>query len=386
MSDSESDAGSGAGAGAGAGAGSRPSRDRKAAAVERFGDAEYAVSDKPAGPEIRPGAGTKLSDMPGTVERVEKEKASAEVMKRIHLLFYSKTAKPRNIKANILAFSGLPDCDDEKLDRIQDRIEKYSLALIKWIFDTLDIDRSAASFAAEGKTLSKDDLIERLVYWIEKPKPNANPRAQAKPPAKKAKKDGAGKGGGSDSPPPKRSKTAWVCFSTAQRAKVQEANPDLSFGDVAKKLSDMWKELSDADKAPYEAEAAKDKARYDEEKEEYDSTHTQRRKKGKKTKKKGSAKSPAKAKKSAPAKRKRADSDNDDSDSDDDVPLAAAVKGTEPAQIKAAVPKALSSMDLASVTMKLVRASVQRLCVSAGGRVPSPPAPTGRSQRDAGAV
>lgn len=107
--------------------------------------------------------------------------------------------------------------------------------------------------------------------------------------AKKAGKGGkkAGKKGG-----PKRAKSAYILFCSDKRAEVKKDDPELSFGDVARKLSEMWKN-ADKDtkkvlcKTPafsllqrffrlpvsflclavqhYESLAAKDKARYQKE-------------------------------------------------------------------------------------------------------------------------
>ena len=59
-------------------------------------------------------------------------------------------------------------------------------------------------------------------------------------------------------------------FSNAKRAEVKENNPGIAFGEVGKKLGEMWKGLSADEKVPFEKLAAKDKARYEKEKEAYD--------------------------------------------------------------------------------------------------------------------
>ena len=59
-------------------------------------------------------------------------------------------------------------------------------------------------------------------------------------------------------------------FSMEQRTKLKEAEPDLSFGDIAKKISANWKEMDAAGKQPYEEKAAADKVRYKTETAEYE--------------------------------------------------------------------------------------------------------------------
>lgn len=59
-------------------------------------------------------------------------------------------------------------------------------------------------------------------------------------------------------------------FSSAKRPEVKENNPGIAFGDVGKKLGEMWKSLTADDKIPYDKLATKDKARYEKEKEAYE--------------------------------------------------------------------------------------------------------------------
>lgn len=64
--------------------------------------------------------------------------------------------------------------------------------------------------------------------------------ANGEPEGKKKKK--------SDNPP-----SAFIAFSMAERAKMKEEDPTLSFGDLSKKCSAKWKEMSDEEKAAYKA-------------------------------------------------------------------------------------------------------------------------------------
>lgn len=81
-------------------------------------------------------------------------------------------------------------------------------------------------------------------------------------PTKKSKKK--------DPDAPKRGISGFMFFSNAKRAEVKENNPGIAFGEVGKKLGEMWKGLSADEKVPFEKLAAKDKARYEKEKEAYD--------------------------------------------------------------------------------------------------------------------
>ena len=51
---------------------------------------------------------------------------------------------------------------------------------------------------------------------------------------------------------------------------MRDANPDLKFGDITKKVSEQWKALNKEEKVPYEEMAAQDKKRYEKEKKAYE--------------------------------------------------------------------------------------------------------------------
>ena len=51
----------------------------------------------------------------------------------------------------------------------------------------------------------------------------------------------------------------------SKRSEVKEADPSLKFGELTKKLTDMWKGLTPDEKQVYEDLASRDKERYQEE-------------------------------------------------------------------------------------------------------------------------
>lgn len=113
------------------------------------------------------------------------------------------------------------------------------------------------------------------------------------PPKDTGNDEKGGKGGKSKKDPnaPKRPMTAFMLYSNANRAKVKSENPGISFGELGKKMGELFKALSAEERAKYDELNAKDKERYKKQTEEYQ----------------------AKA-----AKEKEEDSDSDDSDSDSD--------------------------------------------------------------------
>mmetsp|Transcript_32528 Transcript_32528/g.69254 ORF Transcript_32528/g.69254 Transcript_32528/m.69254 type:complete len:863 (+) Transcript_32528:183-2771(+) len=69
---------------------------------------------------------------------------------------------------------------------------------------------------------------------------------------------------------PKRALSAYMYFTSAKRGEVKAANPDASFGDIAKLVSEEWKKLGEGDKAKWNAKAEQDKARYKNEMVDYE--------------------------------------------------------------------------------------------------------------------
>eukprot|EP00005_Dracoamoeba_jomungandri_P003491 CAMPEP_0174256806 /NCGR_PEP_ID=MMETSP0439-20130205/6003_1 /TAXON_ID=0 /ORGANISM="Stereomyxa ramosa, Strain Chinc5" /LENGTH=131 /DNA_ID=CAMNT_0015339581 /DNA_START=384 /DNA_END=779 /DNA_ORIENTATION=- len=61
---------------------------------------------------------------------------------------------------------------------------------------------------------------------------------------------------------PKKPCSAFFQFSKEMRPKIKEENPDLSFGDLGRKVGEAWRALNAEDKKPYESLAAEDKKRY----------------------------------------------------------------------------------------------------------------------------
>jgi len=69
--------------------------------------------------------------------------------------------------------------------------------------------------------------------------------------------------------PPQNALFAYTIFSNAKRDQVKKENPGFGFGDVAKKISEMWKNISASDKAKFEKAAQEDKKRYEREMADY---------------------------------------------------------------------------------------------------------------------
>jgi len=85
------------------------------------------------------------------------------------------------------------------------------------------------------RTLTLDPLLTGWIGFLLLPKPSFVPLIQAK-----------AKTGGSKKP-----LTGFMLFSKEHREKVKEENPGIAFGQIGKKLGEMWRGLSDAEKQAY---------------------------------------------------------------------------------------------------------------------------------------
>uniref|UniRef100_A0A2K5ZMZ4 High mobility group protein B3 n=1 Tax=Mandrillus leucophaeus TaxID=9568 RepID=A0A2K5ZMZ4_MANLE len=84
---------------------------------------------------------------------------------------------------------------------------------------------------------------------------------------------GPAKGGKKEEDPnaPKRPPSGFFLFCSEFHPKIKSTNPDISIGDVAKKLGEMWNNLNDSEKQPYITKAAKLKEKYEKDAADYKS-------------------------------------------------------------------------------------------------------------------
>ena len=122
--------------------------------------------------------------------------------------------------------------------------------------------------------------------------------AAAKPKKKKAKKDPNA---------PKKPQSAYNYYMAQNRARIKEANPDASFGDLSKLISVEYKALSSEEKEKYNDMVKADKERYKKEMADYVPSSETKPKAKKESKKK------------AAKPEKKVEEVEDDSDSDSDA-------------------------------------------------------------------
>lgn len=281
----------------------RPSRVRKAAKV-----LTYEVKEKEVF-SVKEGKGVKLGDMEGVCLQLSRLKANDIVLSSLHRIFFNRAPKKTTMRKFIRDFCGFPaDSFDQDKERAINKLDKMTLPLLKRMYDTLLLDRSAKSF--ESGKVEKDTLVDRLVGWMESPSmptkepPMRKPKKAKKPKRKKKKPKKKERVG------PKRALSSYMYFCSDVRAKTAEENKEMGAKEIMTKLGEMWRALSDEDKKPYEAKALADKERYQTEMEDFQSKSKKKRKR------------PANKKQSVQKKKKKVvqeESSDDDSSDDDDL-------------------------------------------------------------------
>jgi hypothetical protein len=157
---------------------------------------------------------------------------------------------------------------------------------------TLDADEKAKyeEMAKEGKERYKEEMKDYT------PPPTSTSKGSAK---KKPKKDPNA---------PKRATTSFIFFSSEMRASVKEENPGITFGELGKKMGELFKALSAKEKSKYEDMAKKDQVRYKKELAAY---------KEKQSPNSDNDDDEEEEEEESPTKSKKEDSDDDDDDDDE---------------------------------------------------------------------
>ena len=69
---------------------------------------------------------------------------------------------------------------------------------------------------------------------------------------------------------PKKAMSAFMYFSNKMRPKIKAENPAISFGDLGKRIGELYRALTPTEKEPYEKMAAEDKKRFEKAKAAYE--------------------------------------------------------------------------------------------------------------------
>lgn len=190
------------------------------------------------------GTGITLGDYPYFLEQLENFTGADEVLKGLHLFLFGR-GKKMEIKKHLKTFNGFPeDTDlDERIQHIVERKKNWTVAVLKDALGLFGLEKGG----------DREHLIERLVKYLAKPEVlksvnNGAKKATTTKATTGTKRKAATKkekGG----PKKKRAPSAFILFTTAHRAEVKKQNPEASFGDLSRMVSELWKSASDKEKA-----------------------------------------------------------------------------------------------------------------------------------------
>jgi len=213
---------------------------------------------------IPKGKGKKFENIPNVWNEISKRPKSSDLLQTIHTLLLGRANKKTDVKGNLGQFSGVV-YDEKGREKFEARVQT------KKVKDLRDINE----FFGQDRSGDKEDLIKRLVDFLEKPKasehaPEASPKKRSKssspkPTKKKTTEKKAGKKRTKkekDPDKPKRPKSSYLYFVMDERPALAKKYPGEGITDIAKRLGKEWKKKSPSEKKKYETKAAKDKERY----------------------------------------------------------------------------------------------------------------------------
>ncbi|OQR88905.1 hypothetical protein THRCLA_10034, partial [Thraustotheca clavata] len=152
----------------------RSERARKA--VDSFVVAENVKKDEEF--RVPEGPGVKVRDIPQLQETIMKcTKKNAEILAKLYQVMFGRRYSAgifKSVKEHILDFNGFAAFDDEKerekfRDELAVKLCRGTRGFIEEIMDFLHIDRSRKSFTDKNLEHTKDELVFRIIDWLESP-------------------------------------------------------------------------------------------------------------------------------------------------------------------------------------------------------------------------
>ncbi|XP_013788278.1 protein DEK-like [Limulus polyphemus] len=296
------------------------SRERKK--VQRL-ELAFAIPSKEK-PEIPEGKGQKLGDCPRIEFQLQKQKA--DDLKLLHKFLFNRPGSVSEIKKNIRKFNGFPFTKDSpEFERKKAKLEKPTIAMLKHMCETLDIERSG----------TKEELIERLMTFLMKPA--ATGKATPRP---KRRSSSKGKGRSNKGEKRKRKTTRRGSKSTKTKKKSGDSEAETS---------------EEEEEEEHESENESEEESEQEEKKKPEKKLNAENKPKAKKKEETSDEEKIKSSVKKPVKNKKlADASSEDESSDDEPLVKKAKKPPTEAEIKQMIKKILDGANLEEITMKKV--------------------------------
>lgn len=200
--------------------------------------------------EFYKGKGTKLVDIPNVETELSKTKTKEPFLKKFHRILYPGcSAVEATVKKNIREFSGFSSTGDKHTEEVADKLKKWDMKELRSLADLLDVDRAS----------SKDDQVENLTKFLNKPQDSGKEKKKGSSgKGKRSESSGSGSGKGKGKKKEKKKTgivTAFFLFSREKRPGVREENPEAKVTEIAKILGGLWGELSDKEKEDYKVRA-----------------------------------------------------------------------------------------------------------------------------------
>jgi hypothetical protein len=233
---------------------------RESKKIERYTEVPE-VSRQVSEIVIRKGKGKKLEDCANVLSQINKRPRSDELLRLVHNLFIGRVNKKVQVKSNLKSFSGVVYDDDKGRERLEAKLARQKVR---------DLREIARFFAVDDEG-ERDDLVETILKYVEKPFPSDKEASSPKKSSSKkssssksSKKSSKSSKSGEkkkrrkkDPNAPKRPLSSYMLFCQDHRAEVKtKLGKDYDITDMAKKLGKMWSKLSDDEKKKYEKKAA----------------------------------------------------------------------------------------------------------------------------------
>jgi len=209
----------------------------------------------------------KLEDCENIAARINARTNKNDLLHTLHTLVYGgRPNKKTPVKENLLSFKGIVYEEGKDSDYWEQRLARFKKNPL----------RDIAAFFGEDPKGDREDLVKRILAFLEKPadsdakypisdesKKRRRSRSRSSSPARRTKK------AKKDPNHPKRNKSSYMFFVKDNQKKLAQEHPSEKVTEIAVRLGKMWKKMDSSDKEKYDKLAKKDQKRYKEEMEKY---------------------------------------------------------------------------------------------------------------------
>jgi len=193
------------------------------------------------------GPGETLGDIDNVDRAIDSIKSADPLIKKIHSVLYGMVGVKTTVKRYVRQFKGIPKDEAEAWStKTRAKLEKME--------GTKDLKPMCRVFDLEVSG-TREESIERIIEFLLKPKASGgaykgNPNSKRKSSSKKSSKKKSSKKDKGE-----RKVSGFFLFSSTNRPLIKAKDPELTFGEMGKKLGKLWGKLSDSEKATWNQKA-----------------------------------------------------------------------------------------------------------------------------------